>query len=215
MRLFLDVWLTALFAAAEAFNPCINVSSTDADHRLDVDELVDEFITFRLASLLYDDGNCICGPPDDLSPTPPNAASTESSLPVPLAVGSCWWSPLTGDGEICCLTATSCCCCCWPSSTKYDCDDDDDGRPDVFTDDWYSIELKLEFTLNLYSPIYIIISRTVRWCGTSGRYAARSSFSRRAHKKNERPRIYYFWQPRKKTPRPWVMRFIIRTEIYF
>lgn len=81
--------LTALFAAAEAFKPCINVSSTDADHRLDVDELVDEFITLRLASLLYDDGNCICGPPDDLSP-PPNAANTESSLMEPLVVGSCW-----------------------------------------------------------------------------------------------------------------------------
>lgn len=158
MHIFQDTRLTALFATAEAFNPCINVSSTDADHRLDVDELVEEFITLRLASLLYDDGNCICGPPDDLSP-PPSAASTESSLPVPLVVGSCWWSPLTGDCEICCLTATSCC---WPSSTKYDCDDDDDdGRPDVFTDDWYSIALKLEFTLNLYSPIYIIISRTV------------------------------------------------------
>lgn len=149
--------LTVLLTAAEAFKPCINVSSTDADHRLDVDELVDEFITFRLASLLYDDGNCICGPPDDLSP-PPNAAKTESSLTVPLVAGSCWWSPLTGDGEICCLTDVSCC---WgPSSTKYDCDDDEDdeGNPDAFTDDWYSIELKLEFTLNLYSPIYKYIT---------------------------------------------------------
>lgn len=79
-----------LVAAAEALNPCNNVSSTDADHRLDVDELVDEFITLRLASLLYDDGNCICGPPDDLSPPPPvNAANTESSLTVPLVAGNC------------------------------------------------------------------------------------------------------------------------------
>lgn len=206
MHIFQDAWLTALFAAAEAFNPCINVSSTDADHRLDVDELVEEFITLRLASLLYDDGNCICGPPDDLSP-PPNAASTDSSLPVPLVMGSCWWSPLTGDGEICCLTATSCC---WPSSTKYDCDDDDEGRPDVFTDDWYSIELKLEFTLNLYSPIYItnITYGPVRYSGMP-RDPPRWIY------KNVRSRIITaILTTEKKKPRPRVLS-CIRSGIFF